>query len=85
MDPLRNVYEWEERLEQVAHGGVNALVSPGLPLFQMVEGSRGGGDVDEVSLPAESDVAPVRFVEAQLGSRSCRPNVFSRSGEAPPP
>lgn len=46
MDSLRNVYEWEERLERVAHGGVNAMVGHVLPLFQMVEGcgTPGAGD-----------------------------------------
>ena len=32
-------------------------------------GSRGGGDVHEVSQPGEPDVAPARSAEVQLGSR----------------
>lgn len=55
MDSLRNVSEWEERLERIAHGGVNALVGHVFPLFQMVEGSGAPGAGNDPVQPRMDD------------------------------
>ena len=55
MDSLRNVSEWEERLERVAHGSVNALVGHVFPLFQMVEGSGAPGAGNDPVQPRMDD------------------------------